>query len=102
MIDYYLKFASEEEANAVLYTVTPEVLDEEGKVIVEEQVTPNFRNIDTLGVLYEPSGVFDEDGYPVMAALDGWHVNVRVVGDEDATALEQYRVEPKLPRRVWG
>lgn len=102
MTDFYLKFASEEEANAVLYTVTPAVLDEEGEVIAEESTKPNFANIDTLGVLYEPSGVFDEDGFPVLTPLEGWHVNVRVINNEDASGLSQYAVVPSVPRRVWG
>jgi len=77
MIDYYLKFADEVEANTVLYT------DEH----------PNYRNIDTLGVLYT-------DDQP----LDGWHVNVRVVDGEDGSKLESFKVnpEPLTWRRVWG
>ena len=103
MTDFYLKFASEEEARTVLYTVTPAVLSEEGEVVTEEQVKPNYMNIDVLGVIYEPTAEVDADGYPVMAPLDGWHVNVRVI-DEDATNLEPFRVEPEpsTPARVWA
>ena len=77
MIDYYLKFADEAEANAVLYA--------------DEQL--NYRNIDVLGVLYT-------DDLP----LDGWHVNVRVVDGEDGSKLESFKVnpEPLTWRRVWG
>lgn len=103
MIDFYLKFASEAEANSVLYTVTPAVLDEEGNVVSEETTTPNYRNIDVLGTLYEkPPIPLPEDYAPV--ALDGWHVNVRVVDGEDGTPLESFKVnpEPLVWRRVWA
>ena len=102
MTDFYLRFASEEEARSVLYTVTPAVLNEEGEVVTEEQVKPNYMNIDVLGVIYEPTAEVDADGYPVMAPLDGWHVNVRTINDEDGAALESFKVEPKAPRRVWA
>lgn len=94
--DLYLKFDSEAQANALLYTAHPEVSDDEGNVTVEAYVTPNYANIDTLGILYEQ----DEDEDPVP--LPGWHVNVRLVDGEDAAPLEAYEVHPTLPRRVWG
>ena len=97
MIDFYLKFASEDEAKAVLYTVTPAVLDEEGKVVTEEQVKPNYMNIDVLGTLYD---VQPEDQEPIP--LVGWHVNVRVVDGEDGEPLKAYAVVPANPRRIWG
>jgi hypothetical protein len=53
-IDAYLKFADEAEANSVLYTVHPETVDDNGVVIVEAYTTPNYANIDTIGIIYEP------------------------------------------------
>jgi hypothetical protein len=103
MTSYYLKFADEAEANAVLITTVDEISDEEG-IVVPASVTPNYANIDIIGVIYKPTGemLMGEDGeYPAMAALDGWHVNVLVV-DEDASALEPYAVTPAVPVRVWG
>ena len=102
MTDFYLRFASEEEARSVLYTVTPAVLNEEGEVVTEEQVKPNYMNIDVLGVIYEPTAEVDADGYPILAPLDGWHVNVRTIGDEDGAPLDPFKVQPKAPRRVWA
>jgi hypothetical protein len=84
-MDYYLKFTDEAAATAVLYA----------------EDHPNFANISTIGIIYKPTGETDAEGSPVMAALDGWHVNVRVVS-EDPTPLEQYAVTPTLPVRVWG
>jgi hypothetical protein len=102
MQDYYLKFTDEAQANSVLYTVTPEVLDEETNVVSEETVKPNYQNIDVLGTIYEPTAEVDSDGYPVMAALDGWHTNIRVVDGENSSVLQSYAVTPKVPRRVWS
>ena len=100
--DLYLKFADEAEANSVLYTVHPATLDEDGVTISEEYTTPNYQNIDVLGVIYERQEIIDPEDPPEPVALDGWHVNVRVVDGEDAEALELYSVVPTQPRRVWG
>jgi len=89
MTDLYLKFTDEAEATAVLYTQEPTAWDEEGNVTATEP-RQAYANISTIGVIYK-------DEQP----LDGWHVNVRVVG-EDATALEAFAVIPTLPVRVWG
>jgi hypothetical protein len=89
MTDLYLKFTDEAEATAVLYTQEPTAWDEEGNVTATEP-RQAYANISTIGVIYK-------DEQP----LDGWHVNVRVVG-EDATALEAFSVTPTLPVRVWG
>lgn len=105
MTDFYLKFASEEEARSVLYTVTPAVLNEEGEVVTEEQVKPNYVNIDVIGEIYKPTGETTTEGdleVPVMEKLDGYHVNVRAVGDENTSILQQYSVSPSSPMRVWG
>ena len=117
--DFYLKLTSEAEMPAVLsafYTqdyVTN--VDDEG---VETQVadgdpymvthTHDYA-IDVVGTIHEPTGVTltDSEGmdYPEMAAVDGWHVNVRLVGDamrETVEALDAtYGVTPNSPSRVW-
>ena len=100
MTDLYLKFTDEVAATAVLYTQEPTAWDEEGNVTATEP-RQAYANISTIGVIYKPTGDTDAEGNPVMASLDGWHVNVRVVG-EDATALEAFAVTPTVPVRVWG
>jgi hypothetical protein len=101
MIDLYLKFTDEVEAASVLYALHPEVMEEDGTVSAEAYTTSNYQNIDTLGVIYkQPPASAGEDYVPI--AEDGWHVNVRVVGDEDPSPLEQYAVHPTVPRRIWG
>lgn len=101
MIDLYLKFTDEVAATAVLYTQEPTAWDEEGAVTATEP-RANYTNISTIGVISKPTGEVDADGNPVMAALEGFHVNVRIVGDEDMAPLEQYAVVPTVPVRVWG
>lgn len=86
MIDLFLKFPNEAKAKSVLYTDT---------------LQPKFAHIDIIGTIYKPTGNVDEEGNAIMAALDGWHVNVRVV-DEDPTTIEQYAVIPTAPVRVWA
>jgi hypothetical protein len=97
-MDYYLAFPDQAAADAVLYTTHDAVTDEEGNVTAEAYVTPNYANIDTLGVLYERQD--DPEAEPVP--LPGWHINIRLVDGEDAEALQAYEVHPTVPRRVWG
>ena len=110
MNDFYLRFADKAQADSVLYTTTPvlAVVDTEGNVITpagEDIVTPNFANIDVIGTIYRPTGEVETvDGMevPVMAALEGYHVNVRAVDGEDTSALTSFAVVPSVPMRVWG
>ena len=65
--------------------------------------------IDLVGVIYEPTGdmLTDDEGneYPETAPIDGWHVNVRLVGDarrEDVESIDvTYGVTPNSPSRVF-
>lgn len=119
-IDYHLKFADEAEARAVLYRmVYPDpapwdveaaeaAAEESGRQAIVVKTEPyevaNFANIDVIGTIWKPSGKMlqtDEGEVAEMAPIPGWHVNVRVVG-EDASALEAYRVFPATPNRVWA
>jgi hypothetical protein len=104
MTDLYLAFTDEAAANAVLFTQEPTEWDEEGNATAFEP-RPNYRNIDTIGVIYKPTGEMlqGEDGeYPEMAAIPGFHVNVRLAPDEDGDPLQPYLVFPSTPVRVWG
>ena len=106
MQDYYLKFANEAEARAVLYRKegVVEADPENGIEAQEGYEVSNFANIDHIGTIWKPTGKMlqtEEGEVPEMAPLPGYHVNVRVVG-EDASALEAYRVHPVTPVRVWA
>ena len=83
--DLYLSFPDEASAKAVLYRTEGATEDTEGTEV------GNYANIDTIGVIFK-----DEQ------AIEGWHVNVRLVEGEDATALEPFQVSPATPSRVWG
>ena len=102
--DYYLKFSNEAEARAVLYRKEGVVEASEGVETNEGYDVPNFANIDHIGTIYKPTGKMlqtEEGEVPEMAAIPGYHVNVRVV-NEDASALEPYRIYPDTPVRGWA
>jgi hypothetical protein len=105
-MDKYLAFTDEAAAKPVLYRIegAVEADPEQGIEASEGTEVANYANIDTIGVIYKPTGEMlqGEDGpYPEMAPIPNWHVNVRLVG-EDAEALAPFVVEPKTPVRVWG
>ena len=104
MIDLYLSFPDEAAARAVLYRTEGAVeTDPENNIeAAEGYEMPNFANIDTVGVIYKPTGEMDAEGNPIMAALDGWHVNVRLFEGEDASALYAFARAPSKPLRIWG
>jgi len=66
-------------------------------------------SFDIVGLIHKPTGnmLTDDDGieYPEMAAISGWHVNLRIRGDymrDEAEAIDtQYGVEPATPHRTW-
>lgn len=93
MNDYYLKFRTEAAANKVLF-----LADADG---VLRSLYPEH-SIDVVGIIYKPTGettLVDGLEQPVMAALTGWHVNVR--GPENE-ALAAYAVDVATPVRVWA
>jgi hypothetical protein len=102
MIDYYLKFTDQAEADSVLYRIegAVEANEELGTEAVEGNSVANYDNIDVIGTIYRPTGEVDEEGNAIVAPLDGYHVNIR--NYTDAPELEQYAVVPTIPVRVWG
>ena len=117
--DFYLRLASEADMPTVLSEFYRQdyvtVVDDEGN----ETQTPegdaylvthsHDYAIDVVGVIQEPTGTMltDDEGneYPETAPVDGWHVNVRLVGDamrETVEALDaSHGVTPNSPSRVW-
>jgi len=64
---------------------------------------PRYAAIDVIGTIYEPTGQMvaaDEGEASEMAPIPGWHVNVRHTSE--APELEQYRVHPATPHRMWA
>lgn len=66
--------------------------------------------IDIIGIMYEPTGktLVSSDGfqYAEQAAMDGWHINIRLISDNRRTDIEAinnaYGVEVNTPSRVWA
>ena len=76
----------------------------EGVEANEGYDVPNFSAIDLIGTIWKPTGNMlqtEEGEVPEMAAISGYHVNVRLVG-EDGSALESYRITPDNPVRGWA
>ena len=101
MTPFYLVFTDEAEANSVLYTITPSIEIEFGVATADAVVTPNYANIDVIGILYEPTPEPMPLDY-VPVAVNGYHVNVLVLDSEDSAPLNPYVVTPKTPRRIWA
>jgi hypothetical protein len=99
--DFYLKFADQAEADSILYTVTPSI-QIEGVLTTDAEITPNYQNIDTLGILYVEQPIPDPENPPKPIPEDGWYVNIRLVEGEYPTPLEPFKVEPVVPRRIWA
>jgi hypothetical protein len=98
--DFYIKLTNE----AAMLTVLSQFYNEEGEFVSN---TADYA-IDVVGVLHEPTGnTLTDDGmeYPEMAALDGWHVNIRLSSETMRDAVEALDVSvgvtPDAPRRVW-
>lgn len=118
-VDFYLRLSAESDMPTVLADFYQQDyvtnVDDEG---VETQVADgdpylvahsHDYAIDVVGVLHEPTGntLTDDEGneYPETAPVDGWHVNIRLVGDamrETVEALDaSHGVTPNSPSRVW-
>lgn len=96
MQDYYLKFPDKATADAILF--------EQVSVSDTETRSRNrYQNTDVIGIIYE-GGEWDAEGNTITppVALEGWHVNIRLMGTEDATPLDAFKVMPTHPRRMWA
>lgn len=102
MVDYMLKFDSQEQAEQVLIAA---------HVMQVQQTVDGFtavvagpgQNVDVIGVIHKPDGTFTEtEGmrFPNMVPIEGYHVNVRAPGAIDG--LDSYAVFPATPVRVWA
>lgn len=118
--DFYIKLASESDmptALAAFYhqdtetTVDPETGEETTTNVGDPYLVTHTADyaIDVVGVIHKPTGntLTDDEGfeYPEMAAVDGWHINIRILNDTkraDVEALDAaHGVTPNSPSRVW-
>ena len=85
--DYYCRFESEKAANTALLAVDL-----------------RQASVDVIGTIYKPTGSMianaDFGKRAEMAAVTGWHVNVRSL--TEIAALKQYDIAPATPARVWA
>ena len=118
-VDFYLKLTAESDMPTVLadfyrqdYVTS---VDEQGAETQTPDGDPYLvahshdYAIDVVGLIHEFTGTMltDDEGneYPETAPVDGWHVNLRLVGDamrEVVEALDaSHGVTPNSPSRVW-
>jgi hypothetical protein len=105
MQDFYLKFVDEEQAQEVLYTKVVDEWSEDPEVEpvpVRWHYVPNYVNIDTIGVSYEPAPDPLPEPPPEPVPYEGWFVNVRVVS-EDPEPLLPFSIDPQPYQiRIWA
>jgi hypothetical protein len=101
--DFFLRFDTEAEANAALFTEQTNVQDD----VVETVLVPKYAAVDVVGQIYKATGqtIQTQDGEnyytsDVMESVPGWHVNVRHTAE--APELEAFRVFPATPSRMWA
>jgi hypothetical protein len=117
--DFYLKLDAEASMPSVLSAfykqdyntiVDPETGVESTQIEGEPYFVSSTADyaIDVVGVLHEATGnTLTDDGmeYPEMAALDGWHVNIRLSSETMRDAVEaldvSHGVTPDTPKRMW-
>lgn len=107
--DLYLKFKDEAEMRSVLFEKVPtewDRSDPENPIATSWGEQQIFRNTDFVGLIVDTPAVLNEDGEVVSEAtyVDGFHVNVRALPNEDCSVLNDYKVnpEPNTPARVWA
>lgn len=106
---YYLKFASQEEAETKLeevgYKVTNTMPD--GNEVTTYRVTDQVGDIDIIGDIYNNDAVIEinEEGYPEVISpatkKEGWHINMILAGSLPE-ALQEYSLTPQNPYRVFA
>jgi len=118
--DFYIKLNSEADMPTVLSAfykqdystiVDPETGEESTQIEGDPYFVSGTADyaIDVVGVIQKATGVTitDDEGfeYPEMAALDGWHVNIRLSSSVCRGAVEAldiaHGVTPVAPKRVW-
>ena len=89
-MDKYLKFASQKEAESILFDK------------VEDGLVPKLDFVaDVVGIVYKPTGKMlksVEGEYPETKPVAGWHVNLR---GPDADKFPSYEVTVITPSRNW-
>lgn len=71
-------------------------------IVDGEPITSPEVIIDYVGAIYRPSGALDEEGSPIMEAVEGYHVNLRGnLTQQQADKLPIIDV-PNNPQRIFA
>lgn len=105
MLDYYLKFTTEEEAFQAFKEAGYTSQDEEGKEFVIS-ATHSYC-VDLVGDIYK-GGKWEYQGEEFVTIeepvkLDGYHANVRILSGDIAENLRPFVIDnPTTPYRIFG
>lgn len=105
MLDYYLKFTTEEEAFQAFKEAGYTSQDEEGKEFVIS-ATHSYC-VDLVGDIYK-GGKWEYQGEEFVTIeepvkLDGYHANVRILSGDIAENLRTFVINnPTTPYRIFG
>ena len=105
--DLYLKFENEEQMRSVLFEKVPTEWDQsdpENPIATAWEERQLYRNTDLINLIATKDATIDPESGDIITEAEyaeGFHVNIRAVG-EDTSALEDYKVEPNTPARVWA
>jgi len=105
MLDYYLKFTTEEEAFQAFKEAGYTSQDEEGKEFVIS-ATHSYC-VDLVGDIYK-GGKWEYQGEEFVTIeepvkLDGYHANVRILSGDIAETLRPFVIDnPTTPYRIFG
>lgn len=107
MIDYYLRFTSEEEAFQAFQEAGYTAKDENDKEYIIS-ATHEYC-VDLVGTIYKGGKweINEETGEMITVEepvkLDGYHANVRILRGDIAENLLEYQIKaPKKPYRIYG
>ncbi len=99
MNDNFLKFGCRQDA---LNALSAFGMASDGVFV---QATDHFA-VDPVGIIYKPTGVMltDSSGmeYPERQAVEGFHVNIRMVNGDLPDALLAFCLSPVNPVRQFG
>jgi len=100
---YFLRFATQEEAEQKLTEVGYSTTDPETNQI-HFHTPPHTGALDIIGTIYNNDGVYDEESGEVVTpptAMEGYHINL-ILKESLPQILKSYLVSPKRPYRVFA
>jgi hypothetical protein len=100
---YFLRFATQEEAEQKLTEVGYSTTDPETDQI-HFHTPPHTGALDIIGTIYNNDGVYDEESGEVVTpptAMEGYHINI-ILKESLPQILKSYLVSPKRPYRVFA